>query len=110
VAGWAYQWIARLGFARESWTAPMDVERVRPTQNTNVIAAAQVKALLDRLPTEEAAVPLFVFDAGYDPVQVQQGLEGCRAQILVRLRAGRCFYADPTGPPAPTGRSRRHGR
>src|SRR5215208_6583612 len=50
----------------ESRTAPMDVERVRPTQNTNVIAAAQVKALLDRLPTEEAAaVPLFVFDAGY---------------------------------------------
>src|SRR5215210_577950 len=89
VAGWAYQFIARLNFIRESWTAPMDVERVRPTQNTNVIAAAQVKALLDRLPTE-GAVPLFVFDAGYDPVQVQQGLEGCRAQILLRLRAGRC--------------------
>src|SRR5215218_9342792 len=46
----------------------------------------------------------------YDPVQVQQGLEGCRGQILVRLRAGRCFYADPVGPPAPTGRHRRHGR
>jgi len=34
VAGWAYQWIARLGFARESWTAPVDVERVPPTKNT----------------------------------------------------------------------------
>ena len=111
VAGWAYQWIARLGFARESRTAPLDVERVRPTQNTNAVAAEQVKALLDRSPTEEsAAVPLFVFDAGHDPAQVQQGLEGCRAQLLVRLRAGRCFYADPSGPPAPTGRSRRHGR
>lgn len=32
-----------------------------------------------------------------------------RCQILVRLRAGRCFYADPSGSPAPTGRSRRHG-
>jgi len=109
VAGWAYQWIARLGFARESWTAPVDVERVPPTKNTNAVAAEQVRALLDRLPTE-GAVPLFVFDAGYDPVQVQQGLEGCRGQILVRLRAGRCFYADPVGPPAPTGRHRRHGR
>ena len=110
VAGWAYQFIARLGFARESWTAPMDVKRVPPTQNTNAVATEQVRALLDRLPTEEAAAPLFVFDAGYDPVQVQQGLEGCQGQILVRLRAGRCFYADPSGPPAPTGRSRRHGR
>jgi hypothetical protein len=55
-----------------------------------------------------AAVPLFVFDAGYDPVKLQQGLEESRAQILVRLRAGRCFYADPP-PPAPTGRHPRHG-
>jgi hypothetical protein len=48
-----------------------------------------------RLPNEEAAaaVPLFIFDAGYDPVKLQQGLEEKRAQILVRLGAGRCFYA-----------------
>ncbi|MCA1698547.1 MAG: transposase [Actinobacteria bacterium] len=110
VAGWAYQFIARIGFARESWTAPMDVKRVHPTRNANAVAAEQVKALLLRSPPEEA-IPLFVFDAGYDPVQLQQGLEGSRwCQILVRLRAGRCFYADPSGPPAPTGRSRRHGR
>ena len=25
VAGWAYSWIAQLGFARESWTAPLRV-------------------------------------------------------------------------------------
>jgi hypothetical protein len=109
VAGWAYQWIAQLGFARESWVAPVDVRRLRPAENSNVIAAAQVKALVDRLPENEDAVPLFVFDAGYDPVQVQQGLEGGGVQTLVRLRAGRCFYADPVGPPAKTGRPRRHG-
>ena len=28
VAGWAYQFIAQLGFVRESWTAPVDVRRV----------------------------------------------------------------------------------
>lgn len=109
VAGWAYQWIAQLGFVRESWTAPTDVVRLHPTENTNVIAAEQVKALLGRLPREKA-IPLFIFDAGYDPVQLQQGLEGCSAQILVRLRAGRCFYADPDESPAWTGRRRRHGR
>jgi hypothetical protein len=111
VAGWAYQFIARLNFARESWTAPVDAERVRPAQDANEVAAEQVKAFLRRSSEEEAA-PLFVFDAGYDPVKVQQGLEGSSpCQILVRLRAGRCFHADPSfaDPPALTGRPRRHG-
>jgi hypothetical protein len=112
VAGWAYQFIARLNFVRESWTAPVDVERVRPWEDTNGVAAEQVKALLGRLLLgEEEAAPPFVFDAGYDPVKLQQGLEGSPCQIIVRLRAGRCFYADPylAGPPAPTGRPGRHG-
>ncbi len=30
IAGWAYQFIAELNFVRESWTAPVDVRRVRP--------------------------------------------------------------------------------
>jgi hypothetical protein len=113
VAGWAYQFIARLNFVRESWTAPVDVERVRPMEDANEVAAEQVKAFLRRSSSpEEGATPLFVFDAGYDPVKVQQGLKGSPpCQILVRLRAGRRFYAEPSlaGPPAHTGRPRRHG-
>jgi hypothetical protein len=112
VAGWAYQFIAQLSFARESWVAPVDVKRVRPAENANEVAAGQVEALLDRMPESEGGVvPLFVFDAGYEPVQLQRRLTGRRAAILVRLRAGRCFYADPSfaGPPAKTGRPRRHG-
>src|SRR5829696_359133 len=110
VAGWAYQFIAQLGFARESWTSPVDVERVRPAQDANMVAAGQVKALLGRL-EEVEAIPLFVFDAGYDPVKLQRGLEGSPCQILVRLRAGRRFYGDPSlsDPPAHIGRPRRHG-
>jgi hypothetical protein len=110
VAGWAYQWVAQLGLARESWVVPMDVMRVRPAQNANACAVGQVKALVRRLPPK-GAVPLFVFDAGYDAAQLQRGLTDCRAQILVRLRAGRCFYADPPkAPPGKNGRPRRHGR
>jgi hypothetical protein len=45
----------------------VDVRRVRPAQDANVIAIGQVKALLDRLGKRRIA-PLFVFDAGYDPV------------------------------------------
>src|SRR5262249_55520410 len=40
VARWAYSWIAPLSFARESWTAPVRVRRLRPQENANVIAAA----------------------------------------------------------------------
>jgi hypothetical protein len=110
VAGWAYQFVAQLNFVRESWTAPMDVERIRPAQDANEVACGQVKVLLERLGKEES-VPLFVFDAGYDPVKLQQGLEGSPCQILVRLRAGRRFYGDPSlcDPPEHIGRPRRHG-
>jgi hypothetical protein len=113
VAGWASQLIAQLNFVRESWTAPGDVRRVRPAQDAKEVAAEQVKAFLRLSPEEdeEGVAPLFVFDAGYDPVKVQQGLEGTPCQIVVRLRAGRRFYTDPSlaGPPAYTGRPRRHG-
>jgi hypothetical protein len=108
VAGWAYQFVAQLGFARESWTAPVDVERLPPDREPNALAREQVRALLGRLKAG-GTVPLFVFDAGYDPVKVQQGLEGSPCQILLRLRAGRRFYGDPSlsDPPEHIGRPRR---
>jgi hypothetical protein len=111
VAGWAYQFIAQLNFLRESWSAPVDVERIHPVQDANEVAAKQVKAFLCRSSEKEGDTPLFVFDAGYDSVKVQQGLERSPCQILIRLRAGRRFYADPSlaGPPTHTGRPRRHG-
>jgi len=107
VAGWAYHWIAQLGFACDSWTAPLSVRRMRPQENSNAVAADQIVALLRQLPAD-GPLPWFVCDAGYDPVQLTQGVGATRAAILVRLRAGRCFYADPTTQPW-TGRPRRHG-
>lgn len=109
VAGWAYQWIAQLSFARDSWVAPMDLRRVHPSKNTNEIAAEQVKGVLRRLPERDGG-PLFVFDAGYDPVKLQLALQECSAQILVRLHSDRVFYFDPTTPEKrPVGRPCRHG-
>jgi hypothetical protein len=107
VAGWSYQWLAQLGFTWDSWTAPLDVERVPPASDGNAIAIRQVQRLCRRLPAA-GPVPLFVFDAGYDPVALSLGLADTRAAILVRLRSDRCFYADPANQPA-TGRPRRHG-
>jgi hypothetical protein len=109
VAGWAFQWIAQLGFARDSWTAPVDARRLQPLDDTDQTAAGQIRALLGRLPASQA-VPLFVFDAGYDSAQLSLDLAEAPVAVLVRLRSDRCFYADPPPrPPGAGGRPRRHG-
>jgi hypothetical protein len=110
VAGWAYQLIAGLSFERDSWVAPLDARRVRPEEDANDVAVEQVRELLGRLP-RKGGPPLFVFDAGYDPVKLQRGLDGHRAHVLVRLHSNRAFYATPEQTePRPVGRPRRHGR
>ncbi len=111
VAGWSYAWLARLGLAHDSWTAPLDVRRVAPTDDAHAVAAMQIRDLLGRPPADSEA-PLRVFDAGYDPERLARelgDLDGERVAGLVRLRSGRCFYADPERQPR-TGRPRRHGR
>ena len=113
VAGWNYSWIAQLNFARDSWTAPVDVARIGPREDTGQATAAQVRELVARLRLSEAAgdpVPLFVFDAGYDPIALTVDLASTRAQLAVRIRDDRVFYHDP--PPRESGqkgRPARHG-
>jgi DDE superfamily endonuclease len=88
----------------------VDARRLHPLEDTDQTAAAQVRALLARLPAGQA-VPLFVFDGGYDSAQLTLELAQQRAAALVRLRSDRCFHADP--PPTTRspkgGRPRRHG-
>lgn len=110
VAGWAYQLVAGLSFERDSWVTPLDARRVRPEEDADEAAVEQVRELLGRLPRRGGS-PLFAFDAGYDPVKLQRGLEGHRAHILVRLHSNRTFYAAPEEvEPRPVGRPRRHGK
>lgn len=64
----------------------MDARRVPPEEDANEVATEQVRALVRRLVRRDTGggeAPLFLFDAGYDPVRLQKRLEGCRAQILV---------------------------
>lgn len=113
VAGWSYQWIAQLGWDPDSWTAPLDTLRIPPHADATQATNDQVRRLVKRLP-DDSDVPLFVFDAGYDPIAIGHGLADTRAQVLVRIRNDRVFYADP--PPRPNrpagagGRPPRHGR
>jgi hypothetical protein len=88
---------------------PVDARRVKPEEDSNDVAAEQVRHLVERLPRQPEA-PLFVFDAGYDPVRLQLKPEGYHAQMLVRLNSGRAFYFDSETPPKrPVGRPLRHG-
>src|SRR5918995_6502211 len=64
VAGWSYAWLAQLSFTHDSWTAPLDVRRVPPTDDAHVVAAEQIRDLVERR-TDDSPVPLCVFDAGY---------------------------------------------
>jgi DDE superfamily endonuclease len=109
VAGWSYQWIAGLSFAPDSWTAPLDVARLCPADTATDATLAQVRRVTERLGPDGPS-PLFVFDAGYDPIALGAGLADVQAAICVRIRADRLFYADPVAPPPGTvGRPKRHG-
>jgi hypothetical protein len=110
VAGWSYQWICQLNWDPDSWTAPLDATRIPPTADSTQATVDQVRGLVDRLPDDSDA-PMFVLDAGYDPIALTHGLADTRAQVLVRIRSDRVFYADPAkGSTAGAGRPRRHGR
>jgi hypothetical protein len=110
VAGGAYQWLAQLSFTRDSWTTPLDVRRVHPSENAHTVAVEQITTLIAPRPLS-AVTPRFVFDAGYDSAHLTQALAGIPVAILVRLRANRCFYADPppVTPSPQGGRPRKHG-
>jgi hypothetical protein len=113
VAGWSYQWICQLNWAHDSWTAPLDVMRITPFLDATTATVEQVRRLVGLLPGE-GEVPLFVFDAGYDPIAIGHDLADVRCETLTRIRDDRVFYGDP--PPRPNrpfesgGRPPRHGR
>src|SRR3712207_3611972 len=84
VAGWSYAWLAQLSFTHDSWTAPLDVRRVVPTEDAHAVAAAQIRDLLGRRTIGRPA-PLCVFDAGYDPETLARclgDLDGERVAVL----------------------------
>jgi hypothetical protein len=110
VAGWNYSWLAQVPRRCSSWIAPLRVRRSIPGENLNLVAAEQIRSWLGQAGplATGAGVPIFTFDAGYDAVQLSLASEDLRVCLPGRLRAGRCFYADPTTQPV-TGRPRRHG-
>jgi hypothetical protein len=108
VAGWWYQQVSQLSFGKDSWTWPVDCRRIGPLDDQVTATAGQVRDLLGRL-GPAAQVPLFAFDGGYDPIALTEELAGENAQLLVRVKGDRVFYADPPARACGKGRPRRHG-
>lgn len=110
VAGWSFQWIAQLDWAPDSWTAPVDARRIPVDADATEATIAQVRDVLALLGHDQGPAPMFVFDAGYDPIALGHGLAADHAQVLVRIRNDRVFYTDPAPvEPGALGRPRRHG-
>jgi DDE superfamily endonuclease len=111
VPGWAYQWLTRLSWDADSWTAPVDVRRVRPEEKPTALAVEQLKALLGARPAaHRGEVPLVLFDAGYDASGFTHAMADTPVALLIRLRSNRHFWFAPTRTtPHPQGRPRRHG-
>src|SRR5258708_34625412 len=106
VAGWNSSGLVQVPSRCASWTAPLRMRRVRPGENLNLVAAEQIHSWLGHAPPTPAGAPppICSFDAGYDSVQLSLALADEPVCLLVRLRSGRCFYADPrSDAPAPHG-------
>ena len=74
--------MSQVSFANDSWTAPLDAMRLIPGQEATTATVGQVTRLLALLP-KDRDVPLFVFDAGYDPIALGHELNGERVEVLV---------------------------
>jgi len=114
VPGWAYQWLAQLGPGNDSWTAPMDVRRIDPADNTNDMACAQMADFAARWAARHpGVVPVFCLDAGYCPLTATIAVTGAGtapARIIVRIRRDRVFYhRAPAKTPGTPGRPKLHG-
>ncbi|HVG97711.1 MAG TPA: transposase [Chloroflexota bacterium] len=109
--GWAYQWLTRLSWDRDSWTAPVDVRRVRPEEKPTDLAVEQLKTLVATRPAaQRGEVPLVLFDAGYDAGGFTHALADTPVALLIRLRSNRHFWFAPVRTTAhPRGRPKRHG-
>ena len=106
VAGWAYQLVAQLGFDRDSWVAPVDARWVRPTQDTDEVAAEQVRALVRGASATASAVDPDPRPAGFRGSLGGRGHLGEAPETLrevTRAPEGQPLWAGQASPGAQNG-------
>jgi hypothetical protein len=110
IPGWSYSFVAALESGRSSWTAVLDVVRLRPVDDPTEVTAAQVREVVSRLCAagrwcEGDPRILLVFDAGYDLTRLAWLLRDLPVDLIGRLRSDRVLYLP--APPRVAGRSGR---
>src|SRR5438094_8546016 len=115
IPGWPYSFVAALEPGRSSWTALLDVLRVRPDDDHTDLAATQLRTVIDTLIAaghwHQGDPEIWIIaDSGYDGPRLAFLLADLPAQILVRLRSDRVLAFPPAPqPPEPRGRRARAG-
>lgn len=115
IPGWPYSFVAALEPGRTSWTAILDVQRVRPTDEHTDLAATQLRTVVESLIAaghwHEGDPEIWIVgDAGYDGPRLAFLLADLPVQVLVRLRSDRVLnFPAPPRRPGTRGRSTRHG-
>jgi hypothetical protein len=114
-SGYPYAVMAALEPGPTSWTAPVDVVRLRPDDTLTQITLDAMTRIIDGLTTagrtgERGQAPGFVFDSEYDLMALSHEL-GATTHILGRLRSNQTFHAAPAPTCGPRGRGApaRHG-
>jgi hypothetical protein len=109
-SGWPFAVMAALEWGPTSWTTPVDLARLGPTDTLTGITLAAIERVRAGLAEHgRAETPGFVFDAEYDLMALSHH-HGTGVHVVGRLRSNQVFHAEPPPPAAGTrGRRRRHG-
>jgi hypothetical protein len=115
IPGWPCSFVAALEPGRTSWTALLDMVRLRPCDDETTITATQIREVVGRLcdagQWKDGDLPiLVVLDAGYDVTRLAFLLADLPVELLGRLRSDRVLYfPPPPQPPGKIGRPPKHG-
>jgi hypothetical protein len=115
IPGWPYSFVAALEPGRTSWTALLDVVRLRPADDATAVTAEQLRAVVGRLIAaghwhEGDPDILIVMDAGYDVTRLAFVLADLPVELLGRIRSDRVLrLPKPPRLAGATGRPPKHG-
>ena len=115
VPGWPYSVVAALETGRSSWTAPLDIQRLAPGDDTATVTTDQLRRIVDELIAAGHWRPgdldiLIVADAGYDGPRLAHTLADLPVAVLVRMRSDRVLRRPARArTPHTAGRPPRHG-
>jgi len=115
IPGWPYSVVAALEPGRTSWTAVLDVQRLRPADEDTTVAAAQLRKVVERIIAaghwRDGDPEIWIVgDAGYDGPRLAFVLADLPVRVLVRVRSDRLLrFPVPERVSGQGGRPARHG-